>query len=198
MFPDSIQNLINNLSKLPDIGPRAATRLVFHLLNQKQKELTELSSLIKSLKSEIELCGQCFNLTSKDQLCSVCQDKKRDPSKICIVETPLNILPIEKTKQFNGLYHVLGGLIFPSNGIGPEKLKINQLITRCKNNQSKITELIFALSPSTEGDTTTLYIERLLKPLKIKTSRLARGLSMGSDLEYIDEHTLSSALRERK
>lgn len=198
MLPDHIQNLINQLSKLPDIGPRAATRLVFYLLNQDQQELTEFSSLIKNLKSEVELCGQCFNLTSKDQLCSICQDKKRNSAKICIVETSLNILPIERTKQFDGLYHILGGLISPINGMGPEELKINELIKRCKDNKSKIIEIIFALSPTTEGDTTTLYIERLLKPLEIKTSRLARGLSAGSDLEYIDEHTLSNAMRERK
>lgn len=198
MLPNHIQNLIDQLSKLPDIGPRAATRLVFYLLNQDQQELIEFSSLIKNLKSEVELCGQCFNLTSKDQLCSICQDKKRNPARICVVETSLNILPIEKTKQFDGLYHVLGGLISPVNGMGPKELKINELIKKCKNNKSKIIEIIFALSPTTEGDTTTLYIERLLKPLEIKTSRLARGLSVGSDLEYIDEHTLSNALRERK
>jgi recombination protein RecR len=198
MFPQSIQKLIDQLSKLPDIGPRAATRLVFYLINQEQKELDSLSSLIKEIKKEIKLCQKCFNLTTKDnQLCSICQDKKRDQTTICVVETVLNIPPIEKTKQYNGLYHVLGGLISPANGLGPENLKINQLVERVKKSQPAIKELIFALSPITEGDTTTLYIERLLKPLGIKTSRLARGLSMGSDLEYIDENTLSSAFRGR-
>lgn len=197
MFPQSIQELINQLSKLPEIGPRAATRLVFYLINQDQAELDKLSSLVKEIKNEIHLCQQCSNLASKEnRLCAICRDEKRDKTTICLVETVLNIPPIEKTKQYNGLYHVLGGLISPGNGIGPEKLKIKQLIQRLEKNP--VQEVIFALSPTTEGDTTALYIERLLKPLKIKTSRLARGLSVGSDLEYIDESTLSSAFLGRR
>ena len=195
MFPQSIQNLINQLSKLPDIGPRAATRLVFYLINQDQKELDNLSQSLKELKTKIKLCPNCFNLTT-DKLCSICSDQKRNKNTICIIETILNIPPIEKTKQFNGLYHVLGGLISPIDDIGPEKLKIDELIKKTKS--LKIKEIIFALSPTTEGDTTVLYIERLLKPLEIKTSRLARGLSTGSDLEYIDENTLTSAFRGRR
>jgi len=199
MFPQSIQNLINQLTKLPDIGPRAASRLAFFLINQEQKDLNDLSSLIKDLKTKIHLCSQCFNITSNDnQLCPICQDHKKDKETICLVENVLNIIPLEKTKQYNGLYHVLGGLISPTDGIGPENLKIKELIARIKNNQPPIKEVIFALSPTTEGDTTFLYIERLLKPLNIKTSRLGRGLSMGSDLEYVDENTLTSALLGRK
>ena len=199
MFPESVQKLINELSKLPEIGPRAATRLVFHLLGQNQLELDNLSSSIKTLKNEINLCPQCFNLIEKSkQLCPICLDSKRDKLTLCLVENLLNIIPIEKTKQYYGLYHVLGGLISPGNDIGPEKLKIDQLISRIKKAQPEIKEIIFALSPTTEGDTTTLYIERFLQPLKIKTSRLARGLSTGSDLEYIDENTLTSAFIGRK
>lgn len=194
MFPESIQNLINQLSKLPDIGPRAATQLVFYLINQDQEELNNLSDSIKELKSKIKLCSNCFNLAT-DELCSVCSDQKRD-RVICLVETILNIPPIEKTKQYYGLYHVLGGLISPGHGTGPESLKIKELVNRIKNNSVK--EIIFALSPTTEGDTTTLYIEKILQPLKIKTSRLGRGLSVGSDLEYIDENTLGSAFRNRR
>ncbi len=195
MFPQPIQNLINQLSQLPDIGPRAATRLVFYLINQEQKDLDEMSLSIKELKTKIHLCPQCFSIAVKNnQLCSICQDKKRDNQTICVVENVLSIPPIEKTKQYHGLYHVLGGLISPTNGLGPEKLRINELIKRAKNSQ----EIIFALSPTTEGDTTFLYIERLLKPLKIKTTRLGRGLSIGSDLEYVDENTLTSALLGRK
>jgi len=197
MFPEPIQKLIDHLSKLPDVGPRAATRLAFHLINQDQTELNDLSSLIANIKKEINLCKDCFNLTPKDNdQCSVCQDKKRDQKIICLVETVLNIPPLEKTKRYNGLYHVLGGLISPADGIGPENLRIKELIKRIKQNQPQ--EIIFALSPTTEGDTTALYIEHLLKSLKIKTSRLARGLSVGSDLEYIDENTLSNALIGRK
>jgi len=199
MFPQSIQNLINQLSKLPDMGPRAASRLVFYLINQEQKDLDDLSSLIKDLKTKIHLCSQCFNITGKDnQLCHICQDTKRDKETICLVENVLNIIPLEKTKQYHGLYHVLGGLISPTDGFGPENLKIKELTARIKNSQPAIKEIIFALSPTTEGDTTLLYIERLLKPLNIKITRLGRGLSMGSDLEYIDENTLTSALLGRK
>ena len=195
MFPDSIQNLINQLSKLPDIGPRAATRLVFHLINQNQNELENLAQSLKELKLKIKLCPDCFNITT-DKLCSICSDQKKDKNTICIVETVLNIPPIEKTRQYTGLYHILGGLISPGNGTGPEDLKIKELVNRVKNNSIK--EIIFALSPTTEGDTTTLYIEKILQPLKIKTSRLGRGLSVGSDLEYIDENTLSNAFRSRR
>lgn len=199
MFPEPIQKLIDHLSKLPDMGPRAANRLAFYLINQEQKELDDLSSLIKDLKTKIHLCSQCFNITGKDnQLCSVCQDPKRDKETICLVENVLNIIPLEKTKQYHGLYHVLGGLISPTDGIGPENLKIKELTARIKNSQPAIKEVIFALSPTTEGDTTLLYIERFLKPLNIKTTRLGRGLSTGSDLEYIDENTLTSALLGRK
>ncbi len=199
MFPKSLQNLINQLSKLPEIGPKAATRMAFYLLSQDQSELNNLSLAVKELKSQINLCPQCFNLTEKDkEFCPICLDGKRDKSTLCLVENLLNIIPIEKTRQYHGLYHVLGGLISPGNGFGPEKLKINQLVNRIKKNNPTIKEVIFALSPTTEGDTTTLYIERFLQPLGIKTSRLARGLSIGSDLEYIDENTLSSAFLGRK
>ncbi|MFH1551778.1 MAG: recombination mediator RecR [bacterium] len=202
MFPSPIQNLINQLSKLPDIGPRAATRLAFYLINQEQNELDDLSSLIKELKSKIHLCSQCFNIAISDnKLCSICQDQKRDKKIICVVENIVNIPPLEKTQRFNGLYHILGGLISPTNNMGPENLRIKELINRIKNseqNESPIKEIIFAFSPTTEGDTSILYIERLLQPLNIKTSRLARGLSFGSDLEYIDENTLANALLERK
>lgn len=197
MFPQSIQDLINQLSKLPDIGPRAATRLVFFLINQDQYELDKLSSLIKEVKTQIKLCPQCFNISSNgNQFCSICQDVKRDQSMICLVENILNILPIERTGQYNGLYHVLGGLISPSNKIGPDNLQIKELTERIKKNQIK--EVIFALNPTTEGDTTVLYTERILKPLGIKITRLARGLSMGSDLSYTDENTLTNAILGRR
>jgi recombination protein RecR len=199
MFPQSIQKLIEQLSKLPDIGPRAATRLVFYLLNQEQQDLNELSESIRKIKEEIRLCQQCFNLSDKENnFCSICRDKGRDATTICLVETVLNIPSIERTKQYRGLYHVLGGLISPADGIGPENLRIKQLIERIKKSQPPVKEIIFALSPTTEGDTTSFYIERLLKHLKIKISRLGRGLSIGSDLEYIDENTLTNAFLGRR
>lgn len=196
MFPKKIQKLVEQLSKLPDIGPRAATRLVFYFINQDQENLDNLAESIKNLKNEVHLCSQCFNIAEKENnLCSICLDKNRDNNIICVVETVLNIPSIEKTKQYLGLYHVLGGLISPGNGIGPENLKIKELVERIK--KEKTQEVIFALNPTTEGDTTLLYIEKIINPLGIKISRLARGLSFGSDMEYIDENTLSSALRGR-
>jgi len=199
MFPQAIQDLISQLSQLPDIGPRAASRLVFYLLNQDQDNLDKLSASIKELKNKLRLCPQCFNIASADNsFCSICQDKKRDQATICLVENVLNILPIERTKQYQGVYHVLGGLIAPADNIGPDNLRIKELLQRAKSSQPKIKEIIFALSPTTEGDTTLLFIERLLKPLKIKTTRLGRGLSVGSDLEYIDENTLTNAFLNRK
>ena len=199
MFPEIIQNLVKQLSKLPDIGPRAATRLAFYLMNQNQEELEKLSESIKNLKRKVHLCSQCFNIANKENnSCSICSDIQRNKEIVCVVETILNIPPIERTKQFTGVYHVLGGLISPGNGLGPENLKINELVKRIKKDNSSVKEVIFALSPTTEGDTTFLYIERMIKPLNIKISRLARGLSFGSDLEYIDESTLSSAFRGRR
>lgn len=204
MFPQPIQNLINQLSKLPDIGPRAATRLVFYFLNQNQIELNSLSQSIQQIKTQIHLCNQCFNLTTREsQLCPICQDPKRNQNQICVVETALNVWPIEKTKQYQGVYHILGGLISPGNGVGPEKLKIDQLINRIKKmkqnpNSQNEQEIIFALSPTTEGDTTYLYIQKMIQPMEIKISRLARGLSTGLDMEYIDENTLTNAFLGRK
>jgi len=211
MLPKSLQNLIEELSKLPDIGPRAATRLAFYLLNQKNEEIQKLINAFINLK-KIKFCSQCFNF-SEGELCDICKDQKRDKSKICVVETALDIIPIEKTRAYNGLYHVLGGVISPSNGIGPDKLKIRELIERIKklktsnleHQTSNIIEIILALNPTTEGDTTTLYLERLLtgpdfrgEKIGIKITRLARGLSKGSSLEYIDEDTLKNAMLGRR
>jgi len=200
MFPSPLQDLINQLSKLPDIGPRAATRLAFYLLKQPQEELNQLARSIISFKKQLRLCPQCFNLTTQG-LCLICQDKRRDQTKICVVESILDIAIIEKTKQYQGLYHVLGGLISPYNGIGPEQLKIKELEERIQRQSSEIKknlEVILALNPTTEGDTTALYLEKFLQPLGIKITRLARGLSSGSSLEYIDENTLRNALINRR
>lgn len=208
-FPSIIQDLIIQLSKLPEIGPKAAFRLVFYLINQPQKELDELSTLIKNLKTSLRLCSQCFNLAGvRNQLCHICEDKKRDKTTVCLIEDILDIIPIEKTKQYNGLYHVLGGLISPANGLGPDQLKIKELVARIHHEDGArghheprprgVKEVILALNPTTEGDTTALYLERILKPLNIKITRLGRGLSVGTDLEYADENTLTSALLGRK
>lgn len=199
MIPTPLRNLIDQLSKLPGLGQRSATRLAFFLLNQPQSELNELSEAVKNLKSKTKTCKQCFNLTSGTDYCSLCSDPKRNRLQICVVEDILDIIPIERTRQFNGVYHVLGGLISPTEGVNPENLKIKQLHNRVRQLQTKNPqiEIILALNPTTEGDTTSLYIERMLKPLNLKITKLNRGLSTGSDLEYTDEATLSSALKFR-
>ena len=196
MLPSSLKNLITQLSKLPEIGPKAATRLSLFLLNQPDAYLKNLAQAIEELKPKTKVCPNCFNLTS-NTLCSICADPKRDKNIICLVEDILDIIPLEQTKQYNGLYHVLGGLISPTEGLTPEKLKIKELISRIKKYTEPV-EIIMAFNPTVEGDTTALYLERTLKPLGAKITRLGRGLSTGGDLEYTDETTLINALKNRK
>lgn len=194
-YPKAIRNLIEEFSKLPGIGPRTAARFAFNLLRRDEEELELLSNAIKNLKKETKVCSQCFNIAEKD-LCEFCANPKRDKSVICIVEEAVNIPAIEKTRQYAGLYHVLGGVIRPSEGIGPEQLKIKELVLRIENNGIK--EIIIATNPNTEGETTALYLSKLISKYKIRVTELARGLSTGSDLEYADELTISSALSGRK
>lgn len=173
------------------------------MLNQPDSYLKELAKAIAELKENTKTCKNCFNLTS-DTLCEICSDKKRDPYTICVVEDALDIIPIERTRRYHGLYHILGGLIAPTEGITPAKLHIKELIERIKNIQKTEDgpqlniEVIIALNPTTEGDTTALYLERVLKFLNIKITRLGRGLSTGSDLEYTDETTIINALLGRR
>lgn len=195
MLPNSLKNLIDHFSKLPGIGQRAATRLVFFLLNQPTQDLKDFAQSIIELKTKTKICQNCFNLSS-ETLCTICSDKKRNPLIICMVENILDIIPLERTKQFGGLYHVLGGLISPTEGLTPEKLKIKELVARIKKHPEQV-EVILAFNPTVEGDATALYLERILKPLGAKITRLARGLSAGGDLEYTDEATLINALKNR-
>lgn len=195
MLPNSLKNLIDHFSKLPGIGQRAATRLVFFLLNQPSQDLKDFAQSIIELKTKTKICQNCFNLSS-ETLCTICSDKKRNPLIICMVENILDIIPLERTKQFGGLYHVLGGLISPTEGLTPEKLKIKELVARIKKHPEQV-EVILAFNPTVEGDATALYLERILKPLGAKITRLARGLSAGGDLEYTDEATLINALKNR-
>lgn len=196
MLPPPLKNLIDQLNKLPEIGPRAATRLAFFLLNQSDNYIKNLAVAIQELKTKTKTCRNCFNLTS-DTICHICSNSKRDRNLICVVEDILDILPIERTKRHQGVYHILGGLIAPIEGMTPDKLHIKELAERVKKLNSKVVEIIIALNPTTEGDTTALYLERTLKPLGIKITRLGRGLSTGSDLEYTDETTLINALQNR-
>jgi len=194
-YPHSVKNLIAEFSKLPGIGPRTAARFAFNLLRRSENDLKLLGNAILDLKKKTRICKNCFNI-SENELCEFCSNPKRDKGVICIVEEAMNIPAIENTKQFNGLYHILGGVIRPNEGIGPNDLNIKGLLQRIKN--GKINEIIIATNPNTEGETTALYLVKILKPLNLKITRLARGLATGSDLEYADEMTISSALAGRR
>lgn len=199
MLPQPLQNLIEELNKFPSIGPKAAQRLAFHLLYQPKENLDKLISAIAEIKKETHICPNCFNVTensSESKLCRFCSDPKRNSQLICVVEECFDIIPIEKTRQFNGLYHILGGAINPPKGITPDKLKINELFQRVKN--SSVTEIIIATNPNSEGETTAMYLARTLKSLAIKTTRLARGLPTGAAIQYADEATLGSAISNRQ
>jgi len=199
MLPPSLKNLIDQLSKLPGLGQRSATRLTFYLLSRPADDLNALAQAIKDLPQKIKYCPRCFNLTGDSELCAICANKNRQPNLICVVEDILDVIPIERTRQFSGVYHVLGGLISPIDGLTPDKLRIKELIARIKQllAQKIQPEIILAFNPTTEGDTTSLYLEKLLKPSGVKITKLNRGLSTGSDLEYADETTLINALKYR-
>lgn len=199
MLPPSLKILIDQLSRLPGLGQRSATRLAFYLISQPPADLNALAQAIKDLPIKVKHCPRCFNLTANSDLCVICADKKRQQNLICVVEDILDIIPIERTKQFNGVYHVLGALISPVDGLTPDKLHIKELVARVKQllTQKIQPEIILALNPTTEGDTTSLYLEKILKPSNAKITKLNRGLSTGSDLEYADETTLINALKYR-
>ncbi len=192
---DPIQQLMDEFMGLPGIGPKSAQRLVFYLLKQPQSVSDELSGAINRLKSGICLCSTCNNITDIDP-CRICSDPHRDPKIICVVEEPFNIMSIEKSGGYRGHYHVLHGTISPLNGIGPEELRLKNLIPRLEKHD--VEEIIMATNPTSEGEATALYISRLLKPLGVVVTRIASGLPVGSDLEYADGVTLSRALSGRR
>jgi len=209
MYPSPIQNLIDAFNKLPGIGPKTSERFVFYLLKKPKEEIEKLAWLIKNLKEKISLCSFCFDFSEnnlypagsqKDSYgtCSICNNPKRDHAIICVVAEPQDISVIEKTREYQGIYFVLGGLLNSIGGITPEKLRVEQLIKKIANQEEPIKEIILALNPDLEGETTVLYLTKLLKPYKIKITRLAQGLPMGSELEYADEVTLSKALSGRR
>ncbi len=194
-FPKSIQNLIDEFSCLPGVGPKTAERYVFYLLKQKSDYLQKFSQAILKLKNDIVICSQCHSVAESNP-CEICSDKNREQSILCLTANTRDMKAIENSGQYNGLYHVLGGLINTIEEIGPEKLTINSLIQKIKNN--KVKELIIALNFDMEGETTALYIKNLLKDTNIKISRLAQGLPMGSDIKYADDITIGSALKHRQ
>jgi recombination protein RecR len=192
---EPISRLIEELNKLPGIGPKSAKRLAYHLLRSSDEEAKALAEAILTLKEKITLCSLCFDSTDCDP-CRICQDKERDHSKICVVEKPSDILPLEQTGKYDGVYHVLHGTISPTQGIGPEEVKIKELLTRLKD--GSVTEVIVATNPNVESETMAMYLQRLITPLGIRVTRLARGLPFGAELEYADDLTLGQALENRR
>jgi len=186
-----LEKLIQEFTKLPGIGPKTAERLVYYLLKQPKTELELLADILLQVKKDVTTCQNCFRFTDQNP-CLLCADKKRDRHLLCVVAESQNIPIIEKTGAFAGLYHVLGGLISPLEGTTPDKLRINELMVKLKNNGFK--EVILALNPDLDGETTSLYLSQLIKPLDVKLTRLARGLPMGANLEYADEVTLENAI----
>jgi len=193
-YPVSIQNLIDHFAKLPSVGPKTAERYVFYLLKAHPEWLQGFAQAIAELKEKTTVCRTCLSLAESDP-CSICSDKKRNQALVCLVAETRDLLAIEETKQYNGLYFVLGGVINTIEGVKPEQLNIKPLVARIK--QKGIKEIILAFNPDLEGETTALYLAKLFKPSKMKITRLAKGLPMGADLEYADEITLAHALKYR-
>jgi recombination protein RecR len=195
MYEGIIQDLIDELGRLPGVGPKSAQRIAFHIIQSDRVDVTRLAEILKTVKERVKFCSTCGNI-SEEELCRICKDPRRDNSSICVVEESKDVLAIEKTREFKGKYHVLGGAISPIDGIGPENLRINELMTRLA--QTQINEVIIATDPNLEGEATATYLTRLIKPLGVKVSRLASGLPVGGDLEYADEITLGRAFEGRR
>lgn len=195
VLPRSVQRLIDEFARLPGIGPKSASRLTFYLLRSSDNQAGELSAALGELKERTRLCSVCFNITEDDP-CPLCDDDARDPRLLCVVEEPLDVLAIERSRAYSGRYHVLHGAISPVEGIGPEDLRINELVERI--DKGNFTELILATNPTLEGESTALYLQRRLSDRAIRLTRLARGLPVGGDLEYTDEITLGRAFEGRQ
>lgn len=191
-----IEEAVNQISKLPGIGKKTALRLVLHLIRERQESTFSLTEALNNLRSQIKFCKFCHNISDSD-ICTICASHRRERSIVCVVEDTKDVMAIENTAQYIGLYHVLGGVISPINGIGPADLKIEQLINRLNHGQSEIKEVILALSPTMEGDTTSFYINKRIKDLPVKVSVIARGVPVGGDLEYADEITLGRSILGR-
>ena len=193
--PDAVSRLVDEFSRLPGVGPKTASRLTYYLLRAPVEQARSLGEAVLQLRERIQFCSRCYNITETD-LCPVCSDARRENHSICVVEEPLDVLAIERTGEYRGLYHVLHGAISPVEGIGPEDLRIRELVERAQ--KEPITEVILATNPSLEGEATAMYIRRQLYSLNVRITRLARGLPMGGDLEYADAITLARALEGRQ
>ena len=195
MYSPSIEKLIQSFEKLPSIGNKTAARLAFYMLNASEEETNEFVSSIINAKKNLKYCSKCYNISDTDP-CPICGNPKRDPSVICVVEDVRDIIAMEKTHEFKGVYHVLHGSISPMNGIGPDDIKIKELLARLMDGQVK--EVILATNPRVEGEATAMYLSKLIKPLGVKVTRIAHGIPVGGDLEYTDEITLTKALEGRR
>ncbi|GMV85847.1 MAG: recombination protein RecR [Dehalococcoidia bacterium] len=193
--PEPIQRLVEAFHRLPGIGPKSAQRLAYHILRTSEQEASALARAILDVKERIRLCSRCMNITEADP-CAFCQDPRRDRSLVCVVEQPLDVLAIERSGGYHGLYHVLHGVLNPMDGIGPEHIHVRELVLRLQ--AGEIQEVIMATNPSLEGEATAMYIQRLIGPAGVKVTRLARGLPSGADLEYTDDVTLARALEGRQ
>lgn len=189
-----LENAVNEFAKLPGIGKKTALRLVLHLIKQDTAEVTHFSEVIATMKKEIKFCSRCHNISDKT-LCNICSNTMRKQDLLCVVENIRDVIAIESTQQFNGVYHVLGGIISPLDGIGPEQLTIDALVNRLS--KEEIQEIIFALSPTIQGDTTIYYINKKLKSSSVKITTIARGIAFGGELEYADEMTLAKSISNR-
>ncbi len=194
--PVPVTKLIDEFSRLPGIGPKTASRLTFYLLRNPADRAVALAEALQELHQKVLFCSQCFNIAENDP-CSVCSNEHRDQSILCVVEEPLDVLAIERTREYQGLYHVLHGAIAPTEGVGPEDLKIAELVGRVQSSETEVREIIVATNPNLEGEATAMYIARQFEGGSVKLTRLARGLPVGGDLEYADEITLSRALSGR-
>ena len=195
MYAAPVQDLIDELGRLPGIGPKSAQRIAFHLLKLPKEDANRLAKAITEAKDRVSFCRRCFNVSEGEE-CGICADSRREQGVVCVVEEPRDIVALEKTQEFRGRYHVLQGAISPIEGVGPEQLRIKELLARIQN--ETITEVILCTNPNIEGDATAMYLARLLGPLGVKTTRIASGLPVGGDLEFADELTLGRALQARR
>lgn len=191
-----IEDAVNQVAKLPGIGKKTALRLVLHLIKEKEDSTFQLTGALNNLRSKIRFCKSCHNI-SDSEVCAICSSPRRDRSVICVVEDTKDVMAIENTSQFTGLYHVLGGVISPMQGVGPADIKVESLVTRIDSLRNEIKEIILALSPTMEGDTTSFYINKRVKDLSVKVTVIARGVAIGGDLEYTDEITLGRSIMGR-
>jgi len=195
MYEGIVQDLIDEFARLPGVGPKGASRIAFHLLNSTDEDVARLAFVLSEVKDKARFCSSCYNV-AQDELCRICHDVRRDQTILCVVEEPKDVMAVERTREFRGRYHVLGGAISPIDGIGPDDLRISELLTRLAD--GAIVEIILATDPNLEGEATATYLTRMISPLGVKVTRLASGLPVGGDLEYADEVTLGRAFEGRR